>query len=719
MAEPKKPLILIAGGEPAARGGLVAAAARDGYEVVAAESGREAVELFARHRPDLVILDSALEAEGGASACAEIRRAAGEDAAPILVLTDTEDLDPAPRACEAGATDFAPKPASWPALARRAHNMIRGKEAADALRLAEARLASARRIAQLCDWDWWPRSGRLECPEELHRLLGAAPGSLSRLEDLIGRVREEDRGAFRKALEDADRLRRAGSFDFRALGADGSPLYLRGRVEPAPDLPGRPHRISGTIQNVTEIALAERKIRSLAHFDSLTGLPNRVLFDRQLAFALDNARRHQEPVAILILDVDHFKRINDTLGHTAGDQLLRAFAERLKRNVRSTDGLTRGEPSESGGTVARLGGDEYILLLTDIRRDADASKVALRILESLKEPFRLDSQEVFATASIGISLFPTDGEDAETLLKNADVAVNHAKSSGRNNHQFYNLSMNTSAFHRLSMETRLRRAVSQDEFLLRYQPVVDAETRRIVGVEALIRWRHPDLGLVLPLDFIPLAEETGLILPIGEWVLRTACAQGRLWHDAGFDRLRVAINLSAQQFQRRPPAAIRDAIVREGLDPSFVELEITESLLMGDAERMRKTLEEFKAMGARISIDDFGTGYSSLSYLKKYPIDVLKIDRSFVRDLVSAADDQAITIAIIRMARSLRKDVVAEGVETAEQRDFLLEEGCPVMQGFLFSRPVPPEEISRLLERQRAACGEAALPGPQLVDPPD
>lgn len=707
MADEERPRILIAGDDAASVGALAAAATRAGYEAVEADGARRAVELFSRHRPDLVILDAGLEATEGTSVRAEIRRAPGGDAVPILVLTDPGDLAPLSSGCDAGETDFAPKRASWTELAHRVRNMIRGKEAADALRLSEARLAAATRIAQLCRWEWWPRSGRFRCSEDLDRLLGAAPGSFSRLEEILDRVHADDRSGVRLALEEADRLGRSAGFDFRARRADGSPLHLRGRVDPEADLPGRAHRISGTIQNVTESVLAEKTIRSLAHFDSLTGLPNRILFDRHLAIAIKNARRHEEPVAILILDVDHFHRINDTLGHTAGDRLLRAFADRLRHNVRSTDGLTRGEPSGDGGTVARLGGDEYILLLTDIRRDEDAGKVALRILESLKEPFPLDSREIFATASIGISVFPTDGDDAETLLKNADVAMNHAKSSGRNNYQFYNLSMNTSALHRLSMETRLRRAVSQDEFLLCYQPLVDAGSGRILGVEALIRWRHPELGLVLPLEFIPLAEETGLILPIGEWVLRTACAQGRLWHEAGFDRLRVAINLSAQQFQRQTPDAIRRAIVGEGLDPSHVELEITESLLMGEAARMRRTLEEFKTMGVRIAIDDFGTGYSSLSYLKKYPIDVLKIDRSFVRDLVHGPDDKAITVAIIRMARSLRKDVIAEGVETAEQRDFLLEEGCSVMQGFLFSRPVPPEEVSRLLERQRAARGEA------------
>ena len=410
-------------------------------------------------------------------------------------------------------------------------------------------------------------------------------------------------------------------------------------------------------------------------------------------------------VATVLFDLDHFKRINETLGHSVGDRLLVAVAERLRQCVRDYDAVSRAEAvsSKSGTTLARLGGDEFILAMADIERVEDAAKAAQRLIQAMQAPFQMDEHEIVVTASIGISLYPDDGEDAETLLKNADSALYHAKDAGRNNYQFYNQSMNAKAFARLSLEGSLRRALEKQEFLLHYQPQVDARSGAIVGAEALIRWRHPDLGLVSPLDFIPLAEESGLIVPMGEWVLRTACAELKAWQDAGHGMLRMAVNLSGRQFRQQDlVASVQRAMDAAGIDPQTLELEITESVLMQDAAETTRLLDNLKALGVKLSVDDFGTGYSSLSYLKRFPIDALKIDRSFIRDIASDPDDAAITTAILAMAGGLGLEVVAEGVETMEQLGFLRGRNCQMIQGYLFSKPLPSGQMRALLCEQTA-----------------
>jgi diguanylate cyclase (GGDEF)-like protein len=401
---------------------------------------------------------------------------------------------------------------------------------------------------------------------------------------------------------------------------------------------------------------------------------------------------------VLFLDLDQFKQINDTLGHGVGDRLLQAVAERLRRSLRSSDAIARGDLSGTNEDVCRLGGDEFIVSISNIVRGEDAAKVAKRILESLQQPFHLDEQEVFISASIGVSLFPQDGTDLETLLKNADAAMYQAKEAGRNNCQFFSQSMNTTVVKRLSLENKLRRALEREEFLLYYQPQIDVRTWSIAGAEALIRWRHPDLGLVSPSEFIPLAEETGLILPIGEWVLRTASAQALAWQKAGHGPLIMAINISGRQFRDWNLAKLIEKALGEiGLDPHRLELEITESALMRSAEQTVDTLKMLKAMGARIAADDFGTGYSSLSYLRRFPIDTLKLDQSFIHEIVTDRATAAIVAAVIGMARGLGLEVIAEGVETPEQRTLLVQEGCHIMQGFLFGRPLPALEFEQLL----------------------
>ena len=440
--------------------------------------------------------------------------------------------------------------------------------------------------------------------------------------------------------------------------------------------------------DITERKKAEERLDYMAHFDALTGLPNRILLKDRLEQAIAVSRRSGRKAGVLFLDLDNFKNINDSFSHRFGDFLLHAVSERLKDVLRESD------------TIARIGGDEFIVLLSGIEGSNDAARVARKITESMREPFAVEDRVLNITASIGISLYPDDGDGSDTLIKNADTAMYRAKEVGRNNYQFFTQEMNDRVFERLSMENNLRRAIEREEFVLHYQPQVDIKTGKIIGTEALIRWQHPDMGLVPPGRFIHIAEDSGLIVPIGEWVLRTACRQNREWQIAGLQAIPVAVNLSAIQF-RQPDflEAVKRAVMDTEIDPRYVELELTERAVMQDVEAAVATMQEMKGMGFLLTIDDFGTGYSSLNYLKRFPIDKLKIDQSFVRDITTDPDDASITLAIISMAHSLGLRVIAEGVETAEQLAFLREHGCDEIQGYYFSKPVPADEFAGLLQK--------------------
>lgn len=439
-------------------------------------------------------------------------------------------------------------------------------------------------------------------------------------------------------------------------------------------------------EDITKSKWAEETIQHMAYYDPLTDLPNRMLFNDRLGQALAQARRKNQLVAILFLDLDRFKVINDTLGHTLGDLLLRSVSERLKKI------------SREGDTIARMGGDEFIFLLTGITEVDEAVKMAQNILQVLKPPFNLEGHEAHITPSIGVSVFPYDGSDGVTLVKNADAALNRVKEQGRTNYQLYTPVMNAKAFERMTLENSLRKALEKQEFNLYYQPQVNLTTGDIVGMEALLRWEHPDMGIVSPAQFIPMAEETGLIVPIGEWVLRTACRQNKEWQELGYKPMIIAVNLSARQFNEQDLVSMISGVLKEtGLESKWLDIEITESIIMQNLEATIGTLRDLHHLGIQISIDDFGTGYSSLSYLKKFPVHALKIDQSFIREITTDPDDAAITSAVIAMGHSLKLNVIAEGVETMEQLQMLRALNCDRMQGYLFSKPVPAQTITPLL----------------------
>ncbi len=456
----------------------------------------------------------------------------------------------------------------------------------------------------------------------------------------------------------------------------------------------------------------EDRILRMAYYDTLTNLPNRSLFHDRLSKALAHAERYSGNLALLFIDLDNFKRINDTLEHRIGDLLLMEVAERLHDYVRSADTVARQNTAALTNTVARLGGDEFTILLTEINTLQDAAKVSQRILHLLTQPFSLDGHEVFVTASVGIAIFPYDGEDMNMLIKNADTAMYHAKELGKNNFQFYKHSMNASALERLTLENSLRKALERDEFILHYQPRIDITTGTIVGTEALIRWNHKEKGLIPPGQFIPLAEETGLIIPIGEWVLEEACRQNKMWQNSGFmcTPVIVSLNLSGHQFVQKDLMKIIEKVLDDsGMDPSYLELEITESVIMKNADSTTTMLNKLKDMGIRISMDDFGTGYSSFSYLKRFPLDNVKIDRSFIRDVTESNENAAIVKAIIVMAHALNLRVVAEGVETRQQLDLLIEFGCDELQGFLFSKPLAAEDLAQYITERGKKNGRDVL----------
>ena len=661
---------------------------------------KEAYSSIDNSPPTLIIADLRLPDGQGI----ELLAANKTDLAyPVIIMTSYGDQQIAVEAMKAGALDYVVKSettiADMPHIAERAlrewEHIIERKRAENALKESEERYALAARGANDGLWDWNLIANTIYFSPRWKSMLGCTEDEVGDTPDeWFHRVHAEDREQLQvKIAVHLEGNSPHFESEYRILHQDNTYRWMLCRGVAVRDTNGKPTRMAGSQTDISDRKLAEEQLFYAASHDSLTNLTNRALFLDHLEQAAERAKRYKNYLfALLFLDLDHFKIVNDGLGHHAGDQLLVEFSRRLEACIRPVD------------TIARLGGDEFAILLDHINNVTDATTVAERIKQFLSAPFRLDKHEIFMTASIGITLSSTGYEHAGDALRDADTAMYRAKMNGRARYELFDHSMHINAVERLRLEADLRRAIEHQELLPYYQPIIALPGGHIIGAEVLLRWQHPQRGLISPLEFIPLAEETGLIVPISEWLIRMACTQSKIWQEAGYFPFNMAINLSARDFKYHSlPQRIKEILTETNVAAHTIELEITETIAMDNIDSIIGILKELHQMGVKISIDDFGTGHSSLGRLKHLPINTLKIDRSFIRDMITNPDDAALTKAIIAMARSLNLQVIAEGVETPEQLTFLQEQHCDRLQGYLFSRPIPTDEFTKLLKEKRYA----------------
>jgi diguanylate cyclase (GGDEF)-like protein len=670
-----------------------------GFEVCGAASGEDALDRFARTRYDLVLLDLEMPGIDGYEVCRRIRASAHGAQVPILILTGRNDTEAIELAYEHGATDFITKPIHWTLLSHRVRYALRASLAADVMRRGRESLARAQSLAAMGNWAVLS-DGSFECSAQQYRIYGVPADIDLRL---FGKIAAD-------CLVPADRARVIEAR--KRMGTDGTPYQLEFQItrrdgairtvfEQAAairDERARLTRFEGITQDITDRVQAAQRILQLAHYDAITGLPNRQFFAELASPALERARRNGSGCAVLHVDIDRFTGVNDAYGRGSGDAVLKAIAERLRSWIRGGDlAAIVSSPTEQG-VLARVGGNAFTLLIVDLASQAQAAVVAQRLLTAIAQPIAVESQSLVLSASIGIALCPGDAQDLAGLTRCAEQALHAAKRAGRAQHRFFDEALNAHAASRLLLEAELRHAIHSGELCLHFQPKVDARSGCIVGAEALVRWQHPHRGLVFPDQFIALAEDSGLIAPLTDWVLDAACRHLRTWSDAGLPAVSLSVNLAAPSLgDAALPDRLDRLMQRHGLRSASLLLEMTETMLMRDVDAVVVLLEALRSRGYGLSLDDFGTGYSSLSYLKRFPMDELKIDRAFVTDVARGGRDSALAAAIITLGRELGLQVVAEGVETAAQSAFLLSRGCHLQQGYLFSRPVPAAAFEQLL----------------------
>jgi diguanylate cyclase (GGDEF)-like protein len=684
----------------------------EGFEVFVAQDGLAALSQFTELQPDIVLMDIEMPNLNGYETCKQLRSTPFGKQIPILISTGSDDTASITTAYDAGATDFVTKPFNWQVLGQRLKNLIRASNTQTELielKKSERRLVNSQRITGLGNWEWDKKSNEVYWSDQLYVLLGHRRGKVEPhfrnfLESVPVHERFKLRLWFHRILKNVEQGA-SGQLTHHIIQNDRT-LVVKHQIESSRNERGELELLSGAVLDVTELSVAQNKIWELANYDVLTGLANRSVFSQELDRAIHLAQANKTKGAVLFLDLDNFKRINDTFGHGLGDMLLKVVAKRLIKSVRVAERF-EGDTSFKH-LVARFGGDEFTILLPVVKDVEEAKRIAKRIIDNIGRRVSLAGHELVITPSIGIALFPDDGLEVGQLLKNVDAAMYFVKHhGGKNNFEVFAEEMNQATARRLMIENQMRQSIGNnfDGFNLVYQPQVSLKSGQIIGVEALLRWQSDDLGPVSPVEFIPVAEESNLINQIGEWVLNEACRQTKSWHDEDLPQIRVAVNLSVKQFAKQNlEAMVKQALEDSQLPVRFLELEITENMLMDDVEGSVEMLHRLKELGVCLAIDDFGTGYSSLSYLKRFPIDRLKVDRSFITHVTTDRGDASVTQAIVAVAHSLDLSVTAEGVETSDQLSFLNGLECEEVQGYYFSKPINPEDLRRMLKANQRFC---------------
>jgi len=702
------PLVLLVDDDPAMLLLEKGALEQAGFSVLEALGGMEALAAFRERCPDIILLDVMMPDFDGFCICEEIRKTEAGELVPIIMVTGLDDAESIERAYKVGATDFICKPINWGLLGHhvryilRAHSAFKKlKESELALQISEERYALAARGANDGLWDWNINDGSIYLSERWKNLIGYNENEIgSSVDEWFKRVHPDDIQQLRHDINihhiNLDGASAHFRSEYRILHKDETYRWMLTRGVVVRNESGTACRMAGSQTDITESKRKEEKLLYDAFHDSLTNLPNRALFMNRAEHSLNLQKRDPSRIfAIFFIDLDRFKVVNDSLGHFIGDQLIIAVAERLLKLFRDTDAV-----AYIGETFARLGGDEFVVLLEGLKSSENAETVASRIQRNLETPFMIEGHEIFITVSIGIALSSLNYKNAEEILRDADTALYRAKKLGRDRYEIFNHEMHISALKEMHIEMDLRRAIERKEFVLHYQPIISLPDGKLQRLEALIRWSHPVHGIVSPMDFIPIAEETGLIYQIGEWVLETACRQVKQWQKDGLPLIRVAVNVSARQLRQKDfPATVARILHEAGLETQFLDLEITESIMMENPEEAITILSQLSDIGVHLSIDDFGTGYSSLSYMPRFPIDSIKIDKSFISKMHLDPAVLQVVVAIISLCEKMGKSVVAEGIETSVQRRLLEDLKCNHGQGNLFSSPLDETAIAALITK--------------------
>ena len=686
----RKPTVFIVDDDEAIREIARITLGLSGFTVLEAGDGMQAIAMLKEHKSDLILLDVMLPGLNGVDVCRELRKMPGGERIPVLMITGLDDVESIARAYEAGATDFVTKPVNWVILGHRLMYMLRASETFDELMKSAAKNRALLNAMPDGMFQIHQSGVFLDVKASPNLDLLLKPGEVlgRTIQDVLP---EELASWMREALDAAFATRETQIFEyqFKKLGYDN---YFELRIVVCGE-----DSVLALIRDITKRKHAEHNIRYLAYHDSLTRLPNIQSFKDHLSLALSTAKQTGKYFSVFLIDLDKFKLINDTYGHKVGDLLLQASADRIINGMRRSDIVMHVSNENVHDMVARMGGDEFTILLLNLRRPEDVAKISQRILEELSKPFVISDNELNITASLGIAMYPTDGDDIDTLLRNADTAMYHAKVKGRNNFQFFDESMNLHIKERLSIESRIRKAFEDNEFRLHYLPRYEMDSGRIMGVEALLRWNPPDIFGIPVEQVIAIAGDIGVMAPLGEWILQTTCRQAANWKKAGLCAC-ISVNLSVYEFKQSELVAhIRNLKGQAECAPCCLDLEITESVIMQDVEATTLILKELKDLGIHISIDDFGSGFSSLLFLRQFPIDSLKIAQVLIKNLTTDDDSAAVVRAIIALAHSLNLRVIAEGVESEEQYRFLSEQGCDEFQGFLCSHAVSAQEMTELL----------------------